>query len=62
MLSSDKQHIYFFGIIDIFTEFNTKKRLENAYKSVVQDPNTISCVPPARYSNRFYDFMENAFR
>ena len=32
--SSDKKHIYFFGIIDIFTQFNAMKRMENMFKSV----------------------------
>lgn len=44
--SSDKKHIYFFGIIDIFTQFNAMKRMENMFKSVAQDSQTISCIPP----------------
>ena len=28
LLSSDKQHIYFFGVIDIFTAFGMKKKFE----------------------------------
>ena len=62
LLSSDKKQIYFFGIIDIFTEFNTKKRMENVYKSIAQNSQTISCVPPQRYAERFYHFMEQAFK
>jgi 1-phosphatidylinositol-4-phosphate 5-kinase len=48
-------------VIDIFTEFNARKRLENIYKSVAQDAYTISCVPPQRYADRFYEFVGNAF-
>ena len=33
--SSDKTQVYFMGIIDIFTEYNAKKRVENMYKTVV---------------------------
>lgn len=36
-MSIDKQQIYFFGIIDIFTNYNAKKKCENFYKSVTQD-------------------------
>lgn len=61
ILSTDKKKIYFIGVIDIFTEFNARKRLENIYKSVAQDAYTISCVPPQRYADRFYDFVGNAF-
>jgi hypothetical protein len=32
--SIDKSQIYFIGIIDIFTEYSAKKRVENIYKSV----------------------------
>ncbi len=32
--SLDKSQIYFIGIIDIFTEYSAKKRVENIYKSV----------------------------
>lgn len=50
LLSSDKQHIYFIGIIDIFTHFSVRKKIENLYRSVAQHPDTISCVPPMRYA------------
>ena len=33
--SSDKTQVYFMGIIDIFTEYSAKKRVENMYKTVV---------------------------
>lgn len=61
LLSSDSQHVYFIGIIDIFTEFNTKKQMEHLYKAVMQDSQTISCVPPRQYSERFARFMSNVF-
>lgn len=33
-MSTDRKQIYFFGVIDIFTEYNAKKRVENMYKSI----------------------------
>ena len=54
LLSIDKSKIYFLGIIDIFTEYNTKKAMEHVYKSVMQNSETISCVPPRQYADRFY--------
>jgi len=59
MMSSDKTKIYFFGIIDILTEYSTRKKLEHSFKKIRYD-NTISCVPPQRYAERFADFQANA--
>ncbi|CAD8145891.1 unnamed protein product [Paramecium octaurelia] len=56
ILSMDKQWIYFVGIIDILTLFNTKKYLEYGFKSTLVS-NDISCVPPARYAERFANFI-----
>ena len=42
----DKQHIYFMGVIDIFTCYSFGKKFENLSKSVYQNKVTISCVPP----------------
>jgi len=58
LMSSDNQHVYFFGIIDIFTDYSTIKQMEHMYKSVTQNSTTISCVPPRQYAERFYNFME----
>ena len=54
MVSADGTEIYFMGIIDILTNFGKKKRMENIIKSIVQNPRTISCMPPVGYGNRFY--------
>ncbi|CAD8064266.1 unnamed protein product [Paramecium sonneborni] len=56
ILSMDKQWIYFIGIIDILTLFNTKKYLEYGLKSTLIS-NDISCIPPARYAERFANFI-----
>lgn len=60
-MSIDNQHVYFVGIIDIFTEYNTKKQMEHFYKSLTQNAETISCVPPRQYADRFYNFMATVF-
>ena len=62
ILSSDKQHIYFLGVIDIFTNYNATKKLEHFGKSIYQNGATISCVPPQRYAQRFGNFLQSAFR
>ena len=56
--SEDNDKIYFFGIIDIFTNYGGKKKMEYIVKSVSQG-NGISCKPPDEYSRRFINFVEN---
>ena len=55
--SEDKTKVYFFGIIDIFTNYGTTKKVEYIVKSVSQG-NGISCKPPNEYSKRFVNFIE----
>ena len=55
--SEDKTKVYFFGIIDIFTNYGTSKKVEYIVKSVSQG-NGISCKPPNEYSKRFVSFVE----
>ena len=62
LLSHDKQHIYFMGVIDIFTGYTFTKKFEHFGKSIYQNRVTISCVPPDRYAQRFIHFMDSAFR
>ncbi len=45
------------GIIDILTNFGKKKRVENIVRSIIHDSQTISCIPPQAYGERFYTFM-----
>jgi len=45
------------GIIDIFTEYNAKKKAEHFIKSLKYDEMTVSCVPPGPYGKRFVQFM-----
>lgn len=52
------KEIYYFGIIDILTEFKTFKSLEYLTKSVIYCSQGMSCVPPTQYQNRFYSYLE----
>lgn len=53
--------VLYMGIIDILQEYNMKKKLENAYKSMKIDPLSISAVEPKLYSKRFINFLEKVF-
>jgi 1-phosphatidylinositol-4-phosphate 5-kinase len=59
-LSSDGKCLYFIGIIDVLTEYNMKKRLENWVKSPFLGKE-ISCVPPKQYSRRFFRYIHSIF-
>lgn len=56
VLSRDMSKLYFVGIIDILTFFGTKKKFEYNFKSIVHGQ-TVSCVPPQRYGDRFKKYM-----
>ena len=49
---------YFVGIIDFFTRYTLKKKLENAYKRVIYPPLSFSTVPPPVFAERFNKFWE----
>nr|GMD08878.1 phosphatidylinositol 4-phosphate 5-kinase 8 [Ipomoea batatas] len=53
--------VLYMGIIDILQEYNMKKKLEHAYKSMLIDPMSISAVEPKLYSKRFINFLEKVF-
>lgn len=50
--------VLYMGIIDILQEYNVKKKLEHAYKSLQFDPMTISVIEPKIYAERFINFMD----
>jgi len=52
------EEIYFLGIIDILTEYNTKKKFEHFIKSI-KHGNSISWVPPDMYGVRFDEFISS---
>ena len=56
--SEDNDKVYFFGIIDIFTNYGGKKRMEYIIKSVSQGTG-ISCKPPDEYYRRFINFIDS---
>ena len=58
--SRDRRRVYLFGIIDILTEYNTKKKLEYQLKRCKYG-DTMSCIPPQQYGERFLDFMQGCF-
>ncbi|XP_024959323.1 phosphatidylinositol 4-phosphate 5-kinase 8-like isoform X2 [Cynara cardunculus var. scolymus] len=53
--------VLYLGIIDILQEYNVRKKIEHAYKSVRHDPMSISVADPKFYSKRFFNFLEKAF-
>lgn len=53
--------VLYMGIIDILQEYNVKKKLEHAYKSMQFDPMSISVVEPKMYATRFTKFLEKVF-
>ena len=60
IVSKDKKKIIFVGIIDILTHYGAKKSLEHNLKHIVYG-NTISCVPPKQYGDRFFNYIKNVF-
>jgi len=61
MLSADHQLVYFMGIIDILTPYDSMKVAEHNVKAIRYDRHGVSCCPPPQYAERFYKFMQNAF-
>ena len=57
ILSLDKNNMYYFGISDIFMEYNTGKKMEHLFKKITKG-NGISTVPPNEYKKRFVDFIK----
>lgn len=67
MRATDEQNqpldmVYYFGVIDICTPYNMSKRVEHAWKSVTENSATISCVDPATYGQRFFNFLQSVMR
>ncbi|XP_071729866.1 phosphatidylinositol 4-phosphate 5-kinase 7-like isoform X2 [Rutidosis leptorrhynchoides] len=53
--------VLYLGIIDILQGYNTRKKLEQSYKSRRHDPMSISVADPKFYSKRFFKFLEKVF-
>jgi len=58
LATSDGVTTYFTGIIDMLTQFNSKKRAEYFFKFFVYK-DEMSCVPPNLYAERFLNFIES---
>ncbi|OLY80842.1 Phosphatidylinositol 4-phosphate 5-kinase its3 [Smittium mucronatum] len=67
IIATDSQNnelgfIYYLGVIDILTPYNSKKRAEHFFKSLWYSPNEqISAVNPKRYATRFLRFIYDQF-
>jgi len=55
--SKDGEEIYFFSVIDIFQEWNMRKKMENSFKSLMYEKTEISAVHPMLYRERFLKFL-----
>ncbi|XP_029921715.1 phosphatidylinositol 4-phosphate 5-kinase-like protein 1 [Myripristis murdjan] len=53
------EHRYFIGIIDIFTVYSLKKRLEHLWKRLRHPGRTFSTVSPAAYCLRLCQWVED---
>lgn len=51
---------YTIAIVDVWTEFTLKKKLEYYFKLLAFGKG-VSCVPPVKYSERFLDFLKAQF-
>ncbi|OCF43100.1 1-phosphatidylinositol-4-phosphate 5-kinase [Kwoniella heveanensis CBS 569] len=54
--------IYYLGVIDICTPYNTLKKIEHFWKSMTEDRHTISCIDPVTYGQRFLNFLTSVMR
>jgi 1-phosphatidylinositol-4-phosphate 5-kinase len=61
ILSKDKSKIYFVGIIDTLTYFGKIKMMEYGLKNIIYG-NAMSCLPPARYADRFLNYIKDSFK
>ena len=53
---------FYVGIIDFLQKYNTSKKIARVAKGIVNDPTTLSTVPPKEYAERFERFlMEKVF-
>ena len=58
-LYEGKNESYIFGIIDILTEYNSKKAAEFYFKRCFYGAG-ISAVPPDEYAERFVQFIDKS--
>uniref|UniRef100_A0A4W5R549 Phosphatidylinositol 5-phosphate 4-kinase type-2 gamma n=1 Tax=Hucho hucho TaxID=62062 RepID=A0A4W5R549_9TELE len=57
-----QREVYFMGLIDVLTHYDTKKKAAHAAKTVKHGAGAeISTVHPEQYAKRFRDFISNIF-
>jgi hypothetical protein len=59
IISSNGEKIYYFGIIDILTEYGIAKKAEHFCKMIRYCSENMSCIPPKKYKERFINYMVN---
>jgi hypothetical protein len=62
IVAQDGSCVYYVGIIDILSQWNTIKKMENFFKSIRYPRDGISSVPPEVYANRFARFMDSILK
>ncbi|KAM0265576.1 hypothetical protein ACHAQJ_000007 [Trichoderma viride] len=52
------EEIYYLGVIDCLTHYGMIKKIEHFWKGLSNDKSKISALPPDRYGDRFYHFIQ----
>ncbi|XP_055077840.1 phosphatidylinositol 5-phosphate 4-kinase type-2 gamma-like isoform X2 [Periophthalmus magnuspinnatus] len=61
-VDSPRREVYFMGLIDVLTQYDTKKKAAHAAKAVKHGAAAeISTVNPEQYAKRFKDFITSIF-
>ncbi|XP_028302957.1 phosphatidylinositol 5-phosphate 4-kinase type-2 gamma-like [Gouania willdenowi] len=61
-VGAPRREVYFMGLIDVLTEYDTKKKAAHAAKAVKHGAGAeISTVHPEQYAKRFREFMTKIF-
>ncbi|KAK7685374.1 hypothetical protein QCA50_011236 [Cerrena zonata] len=60
--NAEMDTIYYLGVIDILTPYNSLKKVEHFWKGLSADRHKISPVPPTEYGERFFSFMKACMR
>lgn len=59
-LDEPVDEVYFLGFIDFLQNYSASKTAEHAFKSIVYKKDTMSCIPPDRYSKRMFKYLEGS--
>jgi len=59
--SSNRDEIYFVGIIDCLTVYNTSKKIAHTFKKIKHTKESLSTVPSEMYCERFREFANSIF-